>query len=104
VRSEKERTWGLIKHRATSSAAHLTPLYSSSRSARIVSLGLSSPTLAVSPRNFSMTSNPLLVDPTEQPKHFDSAAMLSAFETGAKEDQEEAEGDLELASLSPSLL
>ncbi|ORY92409.1 hypothetical protein BCR35DRAFT_327532 [Leucosporidium creatinivorum] len=41
-----------------------------------------------------MTSNPLLVDPTKQAKHFDSAAMLSAFEAGAKEDQEETEAIL----------
>jgi len=56
--------------------------------------------LAVSLLSFNMSSNPLLVDLTVQLKHFDSAAMLSACETRAKEDQEEAEGELELVSLS----
>jgi hypothetical protein len=56
--------------------------------------------LAVSLLSFNVTSNPLLINLAEHVKPFNSTAMLSAFEAGANEDQEEAEGELELVSLS----
>jgi hypothetical protein len=64
------------------------------------SLSLFLLSLAVSLLSFNRTPNPLLINLTEHVNPFNSTAMLSAFEAGAHEDQEEAEGALELVSLS----